>query len=736
MTISIENTEPRSKFQLDPLSFVRQRLLTGILVALSIIGLPTAIIACIEANKLGQTGGMLLYGMLYLLVAATTLFSRKLSFNLCAGVMLGSLYLISIFNLLYFSFAGAGIELGITISVLATVLFGTRNGAITATIFLVSLLAVGSGFISGVLDVSPNMPTTTTQTVSWVAAAAAFTLLSGALVFSSGMLQRHLIHALSYLKSNFEKLEKANADLTLQIKSRRETEVKLVQSEKQFKTLFELAPDAMYLNDLEGRFLDANKTAEVLIGSPKERFIGKNIFEAGILPENEIPKALRILEKNIQGEGTGPDEFTLVNADGNTVVVEILTSPFQLGGRSEILGIARDVSERKRLENQLYQALKMESIGNLAGGIAHDFNNILFPIVGMSEMLLEDLPPGSPEHESIQQIFKAGMRGSDLVKQILAFSRQTEHQMMPVRVQQILKEVIKLTRSAIPSNIEISHYLQSDCGLVIADPTQLHQIAMNLITNAFHAVEQTGGKISVRLREQHLKDDPNPTELLATGRYVVLSVADNGPGIPSTEMGKIFEPYFTTKEPGKGTGLGLAVVYGIVKEHQGDIVVTSQPGLETRFDVYLPLLEESQDVACDRTETSIAGGSERILLVDDDEAIAVLEQKMLERSGYRVTSKSGSREALEAFRQNPNAFDLVITDMTMPKMTGDQLARKLMEIRPDIPVIICTGFSERIDKDRAYSIGIRGFLMKPVVKSEMNQMVRKILDESKTKTQQ
>ena len=268
----------------------------------------------------------------------------------------------------------------------------------------------------------------------------------------------------------------------------------------------------------------------------------------------------------------------------------------------------------------------------------------------------------------------------------------------------------------------------------MADPTQLHQVAMNLITNAYHAVEQSGGKISVNLKETALSCNEWPNSSLEPGQYALLSISDTGYGIDPTVMDKIYEPYFTTKERGKGTGLGLAAVYGIVKEHHGDIRINSEVGKGTTFDIYLPLMDKSSEtVSVSKLET-YETGNERILLVDDEEPVVRLETQMLERLGYQVTCRTSSLDALDAFKGNPEAFDLVITDMTMPNMTGDQLAAELIPIRPGIPVIICTGFSERINKVKAAASGIKGFLMKPVVKSDMAQMVRTVLDGAKTKS--
>ncbi|ETR67369.1 MAG: aerobic respiration control sensor protein ArcB [Candidatus Magnetoglobus multicellularis str. Araruama] len=371
----------------------------------------------------------------------------------------------------------------------------------------------------------------------------------------------------------------------------------------------------------------------------------------------------------------------------------------------------------------------MESIGNLSGGIAHDFNNILSPIIGMSELLLEDLSPDGLEYENAEEIYKAGKRGSELVKQILAFSRQSEKKMVPTRIQNILREVIKLCRSSIPVNIKIKEDIHPECGLVLADPTQIHQIAMNIITNAYHAIGSKSGEILVKLAESRLTSLSMKTSL-SPGRYVVFTVTDNGHGIPPETIKMIFDPYFTTKEKDKGTGLGLSVVYGIIKEHKGDIFVTSEVGTGTTFELFFPLFKQFGNTEIIPEIKPNPTGNERILIVDDEPSIAKLEKRILERLGYQTTLRLNSIKALEAFRTNPASFDLVVSDVTMPNMTGDELAKELISIRPDIPVILCTGFSERIDEDKAAALGIRGLLMKPVVSSKMAEMVRQVLDDA------
>ena len=392
--------------------------------------------------------------------------------------------------------------------------------------------------------------------------------------------------------------------------------------------------------------------------------------------------------------------------------------------------LVEDITERLRWEKHLQQAQKMESVGTLAGGIAHDFNNLLYPIIGMAEMLMEDLDPGSIAHENARQIYMAGMRGSELVRQILSFSRQPDDRKAPVKVQQILAEALALIRPAIPSDIRIDVDFDQDCGPVMADPGKLHQVLVNLVTNAYHAVAETRGEVGVRLRETTGEAARREGVRLEAGELVEIEVTDTGSGMDGAVLERIFEPYFTTKAQGKGTGLGLSVVYGIVKDHGGEIKVVSAPGKGSSFKIYLPrvrVTEAPPDTAADG-EAGRAGGGARILLVDDEAAIVKLQTRILERLGYAVTSCADGSEALAVFQSDPSGFDLVITDMTMPFKTGDQLAADLLAIRPDIPVIICTGFSERLDREKAEAIGVRELLMKPVARPDLAGAVRRVLD--------
>jgi len=385
--------------------------------------------------------------------------------------------------------------------------------------------------------------------------------------------------------------------------------------------------------------------------------------------------------------------------------------------------------ERKKLESQLQQAQKMEAIGTLAGGIAHDFNNILFPLVGYAEMLKEDLPTDHRFQANADTMLSSALRARDLVQQILTFSRKSTSEIKPLKLQLIVKEVLKLLKSSIPKTIKIQQNIDSDCGLVNADPTKFHQIVMNLATNAYHAMEETGGKLIITLKQIHVEQDIQENSDLLPGTYARLTVEDTGIGMEKKVMDKVFDPYFTTKEAGKGTGLGLPVVHGIVKECNGDIRIYSESGKGTSIHVYLPIVEKRAAKRVGDTG-AVIGGTEGILLIDDEVAVAKMEQQLLERQGYSVTTRIGSIEALEAFKANPDKFDLIVTDMTMPNMTGIQLAQEIKKIKVDIPIIICTEFSKQLTDEKCHALCINGLVMKPVIINELAANIRNVFDAS------
>lgn len=399
-------------------------------------------------------------------------------------------------------------------------------------------------------------------------------------------------------------------------------------------------------------------------------------------------------------------------------------------------GIITDLTERKNLEQQLRKAQKMEAIGTLAGGIAHDFNNILSAIIGNTELIRMLISEEDPLQSKTENILKASHRARDLIMQILAFSRQSEKELGPLRITNIVKETIKLLEASLPKTIEIRKDITKKNLTVMADPTQIHQIVMNLCTNAHHAMLETGGTLYISVKEESITSSINDPKKTKTGKWVRLDVSDTGSGIGNEIIDKIFDPYFTTKEKSQGTGLGLSVVHGIVTSLDGFIQVESNTVKGTTFSIFLPLMDRDEDEGRAENNGIIPElGKERILLVDDEPMILQANDEILKKLGYDVVSTENPEFALSMFENDPYAFDLVLTDMTMPKLTGENLARKVMAIRPDIPVILTTGYSELISPEKARGIGIKDFLMKPLTIDLLSSSIRRILrskDEGRT----
>jgi PAS domain S-box-containing protein len=514
--------------------------------------------------------------------------------------------------------------------------------------------------------------------------------------------------------------------IIVDITDRKRNEEALRESEARLKAIFNATLDPIVMYNNQGHPVYLNAAFTEVFGWRLDELKGRRI---PFVPATEKEIAAAKIDELYAGKPVRLDTKRITK-QGDIIDV-VLSSAGIKEPQGDYIGMVvnlTDITERKKLEAQFQQTQKMETIGTLAGGIAHDFNNILFPIVGYTEMLLEDIPKDSPMRSSLDEIYTGALRAGELVKQILTFSRQDDNKPKPIKMQTVIKEVLKLIRSTIPTTIEIKQDIRNDCGIINADPTQIHQVVMNLATNAYHALEDSGGELKVSLKEIELDEHGVISPGMKPGSYACLTVADTGVGMDKDLTAKIFDPFFTTKEKGKGTGMGLSVVHGIVKNAGGGIHVHSELGKGTEFHVYLPVMKSLSKQQETQSREPIQGGTERILLVDDEEAIVTMEKQMLERLGYSVVSRINSVEATEAFRADPDKFDMVITDMAMPNMSGEKLASELVKIRPDIPILLCTGFSERMPGKEAEALGIKGLLMKPIVRKDLAKKIREVLD--------
>jgi len=555
------------------------------------------------------------------------------------------------------------------------------------------------------------------------------------------------------------------------ITERKKAQEALRQSEQSLRALAENVPDQIVRFDRNLRLLYANPAALRQIGLPEEMLIGRTASEYGAEPtaavrwdqiarevlesgepqryehtshwegETRILDAQLVPERNADGAVQAviaiarditerkKDEEALQKAYAD-LERRVQERTFELSEAYETL--QKEVVERKKAEDQLIRVQKLEALGTLAGGIAHDFNNILAGIIGFTEMVLEDINPDGPEYKRLGLALKGANRGRDLVRQILTFSRQTVQDRKPLALGQIVEEGLKLLRPTLPSTIEIISTSVVDNDTVLADAVQMHQILMNLCTNAAHAMREKGGVLNITISETPPSEsDPAPVPAMRPEKYVVLKVSDTGCGMPPEVLERIFDPFFTTKQQGEGTGLGLSVAHGIIKSHGGYVTVESEPGKGTAFYVYLPNVEK-QELPEDGDQLKVMSGKERILFVDDEDILIELNKQRLSRLGYDVVATTRSTDALDIFRKEPDKFDLVITDHTMPNLTGMDLAVELLKIRATIPIILCTGHSETVSPEQAKESGIKAFLMKPLTRREMAETIRRVLD---TKTE-
>lgn len=541
-------------------------------------------------------------------------------------------------------------------------------------------------------------------------------------------------------------LNQMRTSLLKDIAGRKKSEDEIARRKAEFEAIFNSITDAIVFVDTERRIIRINPAFTEQFGYVFEEVKGRTTTFLFADPD-AYNKQEKIRYNQRADIAQSAYEMEYRKKDGAVFPAETLGAHVQdqTGAIIGFLGIIRDISarqhaeaEKEKLEEQLRQSHKMEAVGTMAGGIAHDFNNILAIILGNAEIALDDLPPGNPARRNVHEVIDASIRAKDLVRQILAFSRKERQELIPLHPQVMLKETLKLLRSITPTTISIIQEISQECGMIMADPTQLHQLVMNLFTNAVHAMDEKG-TVTVRLREVNVGDEifntissVRPLVLKTPGRYAKLSVTDEGTGMTRETIERIFDPFYTTKEIGKGTGMGLSVVYGIAESHDGFITVESEVGRGSTFNVFFPITKNAEEDIATEVTPHFQTGTEHILLVDDEEDLLKMAKRMLESLNYTVTIKSDSIEALETFKSAPDEFDLVITDQSMPNMSGSELTAEIRKIRPAIPVILCTGYSTKVSAENAEKMGISKYVGKPYSKKTMSEAIKQVLDEQLT----
>jgi len=520
-----------------------------------------------------------------------------------------------------------------------------------------------------------------------------------------------------------------NVGFVTEVTERKKLIDALKESEERFKTLFEFAPDAYYLHNLEGRLIDGNRAAEKLVGYSKEELIGKSFIEMELLDPEGLQKAAELLQKSVQGLSTGPVELILKQKDGKQVFIEIRTFPISIKGQKLVLGIARDISERKSLEQQLQQFQKLEAIGRLSGGVAHDFNNLLTAVIGNAEFILTDLPKDNPLRSGIEEIISAGERGATLTRQLLAFSRKQVLQPKVINLNNTVRDMEKMLHRMIREDIELRTVLTSDLGQVEADPSQIEQVIMNLVVNARDAISG-GGKISIETGNVDLDEEYARTHIaVKAGPYVMLSVSDTGIGMSREIQAKIFEPFFTTKEKEKGTGLGLSTVYGIVKQSNGNIWVYSEPGKGTTFKVYLPRVEKTAPEAIKMAKQSdTPTGAETILVVEDDEMVRNFAVRVLRGYGYKILIASNGEEAVRISGEHQGTIHLMLTDVVMTGISSRDVEEILKSSRPEMKVLFMSGYTDNTIVHHGVLDTGKAFIGKPFTPNALGRKVREVLD--------
>lgn len=696
----------------DLLSIWRKRIFYAVFLTTAIISTFPYTVSMISAIKSKWWTGIIVFVLYYLLLIGVILI-RCIPFKIRAWAGASFFYLFGLFMLLTIGIIGSGRIYLFSFSTIACLLLGFRAGLITVVLNFITMITIGLLASADYLNWAVKAPH---AIEIWHNITTTFLWLNTIIIVSISV----LIHNLELGLKKEQKLTKTVQKSEAQYRLLAET---LEENEQKLKTILDSVQTGIVIVNAEtDEIIDVNPAASEIIEAPKEQIIG-HIHHDYIYHTEKEKCPITGIEQKLDNS-----ERTLLTANGEKRSILKTVSQITLNKQKCFLNSFIDITEKKRLETQLQQSQKMEAMGTLAGGIAHDFNNILFPIIGYTEMLILEAPENSAIRKDLDIILSGAMRAKDLVQQILTFSRQQKQELTPLMIQIVINEALKLFKVALPPTIEIIQSIDKKCGLVMADFTQIHQIIMNLCTNAYHAMEKTGGKLKVSLAEIELK--PNNAAALKPGKYAMIIVSDTGCGMEQKVMKRIFESHFTTKENGKGTGLGLSVVYDIIDRYNGKITVRSEPMKGSIFNIYLPLIDTQKKKIKTINSELERGNGERILLVDDEALIVSMGKEMLKRFGYHVTSFTNSVEALKMFQAQPNSFDVIITDKIMPDMTGYKLASEIIKIRKDIPIISCSGFSDKMSNQELNDLGIKATLMKPVTMKQLAETVRDVLDEN------
>jgi PAS domain S-box-containing protein len=669
-------------------------------------------------------------------VAVALYAAKSLGYTVRVAGLLGIIYGVALSEFAYGGITGGARIYLLSIILLAGIFLGLRAGFAVLGISLATIAGVYFLIDGGHIELTGPRAALSEQPYLWVHYVLGLLLMAGCILMPLGSLLQQLVQSLA-------KSQHLVTQLQRQVDEKEEAQTKLLKSERLYRMVTDNIMDIVWTTDMDLNITFVSPSVTRLTGFDMDDTVGFNLLDGIYRRHRSMVNHLLVSElKRAEADGTRPTdsvsfEMELPHKDGRKLWVESRATFIrdEAGEPIEILGVTRDITsqktaeaERNHLEIQIRQSEKLKSLGALAGGIAHDFNNILQAIFGYSDLALVHTEDNPAAHEEIDQVKHAAKRAHELVQQILMFGRQGDDEFKLVSLDEIADEVLELLRASLPSTISIDRQVNGSCGPVFANPSQIHQVIVNLCTNAFHAMRENGGTLSIALESEHLNSrQARNFYHLHEGRYIRLTIRDTGHGISPEITDRIFEPFFTTKEVGDGTGLGLSTVHGIVMKHGGEITVDSTLGKGTSFCVYLP--EAVGDVISDPSLDGIVPtGQEHVLFVDDEENLVALGERALTQLGYRVTGVTDSEEALALFNSSPDAFQVVLTDQNMPNMTGVELATKLHTVRPHVPVILVSGFLDSVPRESALKLGISTILSKPVRANEMSAAIRSLMD--------